>query len=109
MGASLLPLSHLLSLFLYSLPSLPFPFFLHPLRNQIKKKKKPATSSTPLLSFRLSTRPQKAKMASKTLLGAGAVLHKGEKLVSPNGKCEAVLQDDGNFVVYVDKKDVWAR
>lgn len=48
-------------------------------------------------------------MASLSLLGAGAVLHKGEKLVSPNGKCEAVLQDDGNFVVYVDKKDVWAR
>ena len=47
--------------------------------------------------------------ASKTLLGAGAVLHRGEKLVSPSGKVEAVLQDDGNFVVYVDKKDVWAR
>ena len=48
-------------------------------------------------------------VSSKTLLGAGAVLHRGEKLVSPSGKCEAVLQDDGNFVVYVDKKDVWAR
>lgn len=48
-------------------------------------------------------------MVSNTLLGAGAVLHKGEKLVSPSGKVEAILQDDGNFVVYVDKKDVWAR
>jgi len=48
-------------------------------------------------------------MVSKTLLGAGAVLNKGEKLVSPNGKAEAILQDDGNFVVYLDKKDVWAR
>lgn len=53
--------------------------------------------------------PPKKMVSSKTLLGAGAVLHRGEKLVSPSGKCEAVLQDDGNFVVYVDKKDVWAR
>ena len=58
-----------------------------------------ATSSPPSKTY---------TMVSKTLLGAGAVLKRGEKLVSPNGKVEAILQDDGNFVVYIDKKDVWA-
>ena len=64
------------------------------------QKKKKATSSPPSKTY---------TMVSKTLLGAGAVLKRGEKLVSPNGKVEAILQDDGNFVVYIDKKDVWAR
>jgi len=33
---------------------------------------------------------------------------KGEKLVSPDGKNHAILQTDGNFVVYVHDKPKWA-
>ena len=88
-------------------PPLPYPsFFFHPFK--FTKTSQPPLHSTPSPPPRNSFQKQK-KMVSKTLLGAGAVLHVGEKLVSPNGKCEAVLQDDGNFVVYVDKKDIWAR
>lgn len=47
-------------------------------------------------------------MATKNLLGAGAVLHVGESLVSPDGKSKAILQEDGNFVVYKDGKDIFA-
>ena len=39
-------------------------------------------------------------MASHNLLGEGAALTAGEQLTSPDGKSRAVLQSDGNFVVY---------
>ena len=82
---------------------------LDPLSTSLRNKNSPLPPPPPS-SFHLLQKPL-SKMTSsiKTLLGAGAVLHRGEKLASPNGKAEAKLQDDGNFVVYVDGKDVWAR
>lgn len=54
----------------------------------------------------------KAPPSSKSVLGYMGVLHQGQKLVSPNGMFEAVLQRDGNFVVYrvrrFTKKAIWA-
>uniref|UniRef100_A0A671Y2N7 Mannose-specific lectin-like n=1 Tax=Sparus aurata TaxID=8175 RepID=A0A671Y2N7_SPAAU len=45
---------------------------------------------------------------SKNTLLKNEELQRGEYLMSNNGRWKAVLQDDGNFVLYDDGKVVWA-
>lgn len=40
-------------------------------------------------------------------LDRGQSLRSGQRLVSPNGAMQAVMQSDGNFVVYVNGKATW--
>lgn len=40
-------------------------------------------------------------------LRANESLYKGQSIFSPNGKYEAILQDDGNFVLY-KRSPIWA-
>ncbi len=35
-------------------------------------------------------------------------LLQGQQLVSPNGKFQATMQADGNFVIYTEKRPIWA-
>jgi len=45
--------------------------------------------------------------ASSSQMLAGAVLVAGSQLISPNGKYRAVMQTDGNFVVYSPTRVLW--
>ncbi|XP_073344783.1 B-type lectin plumieribetin-like [Pagrus major] len=45
---------------------------------------------------------------SKNSLLKNEELHRGEYLLSKNGRWKAVFQDDGNFVLYDDGRAVWA-
>ena len=44
---------------------------------------------------------------SDTLL-SGKTLTRGQQITSKDGKCVAIMQNDGNFVLYRKHKALWA-
>lgn len=45
---------------------------------------------------------------SRSELSAGAALHRGTFLTSPNGLYRLVMQADGNLVLYSDSRAIWS-
>ncbi|MFR7908558.1 MAG: hypothetical protein ACLU4K_10105, partial [Oscillospiraceae bacterium] len=42
-----------------------------------------------------------------SVIDGGKVISAGNYLLSPNGNCKAVMQGDGNFVIYKSGKAIW--